>query len=212
MKNLYKNAKIFKNGLATGLILQLAIGPVFFYIMNLVLQKTILDGFVGVIAVVIVDYFYITLAILGLGEFLKNEKMKRIFGIMSSLALMIFGALLISNVIGGNLLTENTLESSNLASSFTSVFLLTISSPITILFFTSIFTAKTLEYKYSKKELFTFGFGTGFATLLFMGISVVLFSLINRVVPMIVVQMLNGIVGCLLIGYGGLRLAKSTAK
>jgi threonine/homoserine/homoserine lactone efflux protein len=212
MKNLYKNAKIFKNGLATGLILQLAIGPVFFYIMNLVLQKTILDGFVGVIAVVIVDFFYITLAILGLGEFLKNEKTKRIFGIISSLALMIFGALLISNVIGGNLSTENTLESSNLASSFTSVFLLTISSPITSLFFTSIFTAKTLEYKYSKRELFTFGFGTGFATLLFMGISVVLFSLINKVVPMIVVQMLNGIVGCLLIGYGGLRLAKSTAK
>jgi len=212
MKNLYKNVKTFKNGLATGLILQLAIGPVFFYIMNLVLQKTILDGFIGVIAVVIVDYFYITLAILGLGEFLKNEKTKKIFGIISSLALMIFGALLISNVIGGNLSTENTLESSNLVSSFTSVFLLTISSPITILFFTSIFTAKTLECKYSKRELFTFGFGTGFATLLFMGISVVLFSLITKVVPIIVVQMLNGIVGCLLIGYGGLRLAKSTAK
>lgn len=29
--------KVFKNGLATGLALQMAIGPVFFYIINLAL-------------------------------------------------------------------------------------------------------------------------------------------------------------------------------
>jgi len=32
--------KIFYNGLLTGLALQLAVGPVFFYIVNLTLQKT----------------------------------------------------------------------------------------------------------------------------------------------------------------------------
>ena len=43
--------KVFKNGLLTGLVLQMAIGPVFFFIVNLTLQKTIFDGFSGVIGV-----------------------------------------------------------------------------------------------------------------------------------------------------------------
>lgn len=46
------------------------------------------------------------------------------------------------------------------------------------------------------------------ATLLFMGMSVVLFSLIKGTVPLLFTQILNIIVGCLLIGYGGIRLVK----
>jgi hypothetical protein len=40
--------EIFKNGVSTGLILQFAIGPVFFFIANLTIQGTILDGLVAV--------------------------------------------------------------------------------------------------------------------------------------------------------------------
>ena len=69
--------KVFKNGLATGLILQLAIGPVFFFIVNLTLRKTIFDGLAGVLAVTLVDYFYIALAIFGIGKLLENKKVKR---------------------------------------------------------------------------------------------------------------------------------------
>lgn len=97
-------------------------------------------------------------------------------------------------------------------SSFTSVFLITISSPMTIVFFTSLFTAKAIEYKYTKKELIKFGLGTGFATFLFMGISVVFFSLLKEVIPVLLIQALNGLVGILLIGYGLLRLYKGIAK
>lgn len=79
---------------------------------------------------------------------------------------------------------------------------------MTIIFFTSIFTTKALEYNYTKKELLIFGFGTGLATFLFMGTSVVLFSLIKGSVPLLLIQILNIAVGCLLIGYGGIRLIK----
>lgn len=75
--------KIFKNGLATGLILQLAIGPVFFFIINLALQRSIFDGLAGALAVTIVDYIYITLSILGIGKLLENKKVKKIFGVVS---------------------------------------------------------------------------------------------------------------------------------
>ena len=72
--------KIFKNGLMTGLLLQLALGPVFFFIINLTLQRTILDGLIAVIAVTIVDYIYITLAILGIGSLLKKKKVRKYLG------------------------------------------------------------------------------------------------------------------------------------
>jgi arginine exporter protein ArgO len=201
--------KEFKNGLLIGLTLQLAIGPVFFFITNLVLQKTILDGFAGVLAVTMVDYFYIALAIFGIGRLLEHKKIKKIFGIISSIILMVFGALIIKGLIGGVSASNIFETTTNISSSFTSVFFLTISNPMTIVFFTSLFTAKAVEYNYTKKELIWFGIGTGFATFLFMGSSVVLFSLIKGSIPKLLIQILNGIVGCLLIGYGGLRLKKA---
>lgn len=69
-----KNITIFKNGLITGLLLQLAVGPVFFFIINLTIQKTVIDGLAAVMAVTIVDYFYITLSIIGVGTMLEKRR------------------------------------------------------------------------------------------------------------------------------------------
>ncbi len=205
--------KEFKNGLLTGLTLQLAIGPVFFFVVNLALQRTIYDGFAGVLGVTLVDYTYITLAILGIGKLLKHKKFKKIFGIVSSIVLVVFGLQILKGVLSSTSANALAIGTSNIVASFTSVFLLTISSPMTIVFFTSLFAAKAVEYNYTKNELLLFGLGTGFATFLFMGSCVVLFSLIRGGVPVLLIQILNGIVGCLLIGYGGLRLFKiATAK
>ena len=166
----------------------------------------------GALEVTIVDYFYITLAILGIGKLLENKKIKKVFGIISSIVLIIFGIIIIKGIMGGDISTTINTNSTNLLSSFVSVFFLTISSPMTIVFFTSIFTAKALEYNYTKKELLVFGFGTGLATLLFMGTSVILFSLIKGGVPVLLIEILNIAVGCLLIGYGGIRLLKIYKK
>ena len=91
--------KALKNGLLTGLFLQLALGPVFFFIINLTLQRSILDGLAGALAITIVDYFYITLSILGVDVLLKNKKTKKVFGIISSIVLIIFGGVIIKNLI-----------------------------------------------------------------------------------------------------------------
>ena len=200
--------KIIKNGLLTGLLLQLAIGPVFFFILNLTLRWTILDGLIAVLAVTIVDYFYITLAIFGIGYFLEKKRVKKIFGIVSSIVLIIFGIIIIKDVIGSDFSTNLDSNSSNLVTSFISVFFLTISSPMTIVFFTSLFAAKAVEYNYTKRELLIFGLATGSATFLFLGTSVILFSLIGGAIPIIVIRILNILVGILLIGYGTIRLAR----
>lgn len=201
--------KEFKNGLLTGLTLQLAIGPVFFFIINLALQKTIFDGLAGVLAVTIVDYFYISLSILGIGKLLENQKIKKIFGVASSLVLIIFGLAILKGILGDDVSKKIDANTLNIFTSFTSVFFITISSPMSIVFFTSIFAAKAVEHNYTNKQLVLFGLGTGFATLLFMSSSVLLFSLIRGSVPILLIKMLNGAVGCLLIGYGSLRLSNN---
>ena len=203
--------KELKNGLLTGLTLQLAIGPVFFFIINLTLQKSVLDGFAGVLAVTIVDYLYISLAIFGIGKLLKNNGTKKLFGIISSLVLAVFGYIILTNAIYRSS-SDIIKTTSDLLSSFASVFFITISSPMTIVFFTSLFTTKAVEYNYSKRELLLFGIGTGLATFLFMGTSVILFSLIKGSIPNLLIQILNGVVGCLLIGYASLRFWKITVK
>lgn len=202
--------KIFKNGLITGLILQLAIGPVFFFIANLTLQKTLLDGFAGTIAVTLVDYLYIILTIFGVEKLI--EKNKKIFGVISSSVLIILGIITIKGITGINISSAavNT-NTSSVFSSFISVFFLTIFNPITIIFWTSLFTAKAAECNYSKRELLIFGLSAGLATPIFIGTSVILLSLIKTAVPLLLIQILNLIVGFLLILYGGIRL-KTTLK
>lgn len=199
--------KAIKNGLLTGLILQLAVGPVFFFITNLALQRSFFDGLAGVLAVTFVDYLYILLAIFGIGKMLENQKIKKPFGIIGSMVLMVFGLIIIKNILG-DISFNTAISSANLLSSFASVFILTISSPMTIVFFTSLFTAKAVEYNYKKNELLFFGFGTGLATLLFMGSSVIVFSLLKNSIPIELIQLLNIVVGILLIGYGALRTVK----
>jgi arginine exporter protein ArgO len=204
--NMKKGFNIFQNGLATGLFLQLAIGPVFFYIINLALQRSIYDGLVAVLAVTIVDYFYITLSIVGIGKLLEKEKTKNVFGIISSIVLVIFGAIILKGVVANGLSATVAVESTSLISSFLSVFILTISSPMTIVFFTGLFAAKAVEYNYTKRDLYIFGFSVGSATFTFMGLSVIIFSLLKETVPIELIQVLNLLVGIVLIGYGVMRL------
>ena len=200
---------IMLNGFLTGLILQIAIGPVFFYILNLSLQRTVTDGLFAVLAVTIVDYIFIALAVLGTGKLLEKPKIKCILGVISSLVLILFGAIMILSINrSSGISNPNVLVESNYTASFISAFLLTISSPLTIVFWTSLFAAKAIENGYAQMELVFFGAAAGLATLLFLGASVTLLSIFRASIPLTLLGVLNSAVGSLLIIYGTIRLYK----
>lgn len=203
--------KVFKNGLLTWLLLQFAVGPVFFFIINLTLQRSALDGLMWVLAVTIVDYLYIVLAVFGIWKLLEKQKIKKLFWIISAIVLILFWVIMIKNIITGNSNNIN-INSTNLISSFLSVFFLTLSSPMTIIFFTSLFATKAIEYKYTKRDLFVFWLSTGLATFLFMWISVFLFSAIRGNISIMMVSILNLVVGCLLVCYGIIRFINILKK
>ena len=198
---------IMLSGFLTGLLLQIAIGPVFFFILNISLQKTAIDGLFAVIAVTIVDYIFITLAVLGVGKLLEKPKIKLGLGITSSVVLVLFGIIMILTIKQNNFDNiSNAYIESNYISSFISTFLLTISSPLTIVFWTGLFAARAIEKGYTTKQLLLFGIAAGLATFVFLGSSVTLVSIIRASIPIMLLTISNITVGTLLIFYGMIRL------
>ena len=69
-------------GLFTGLFLQLAIGPVFFFILGITINSNFINVLSAITAVTLVDYIYIALSLLGLSKIIEKEKIKVIVGII----------------------------------------------------------------------------------------------------------------------------------
>lgn len=202
-----KNNCIFFKGFATGLLLQFAVGPVFVFIVNIAMQGGLVESLSAVLAVTAVDYLYITLAVFGIGRILENQGRRGILIFLSSSVLIIFGLLMIrkgvyffniENVAGEPVLTASE--------SFISAFILTVSSPLTIVFWSGVFTSKAIEYSLDKRGLLIFGISAGLATFIFLGLSVLILSYVKVMVPVTLIQLLNIIVGVVLIGYGVLRV------
>lgn len=197
------------NGMLTGLFLQLALGPVFFYILGITIDSNYMNSLYAILAVTLVDYIYIVLSLIGIGKLLQKDKMKIIFGMSGSIILLLFGLIILYK---GLIFMNGTEHIRSIewtpASSFSSCFILTISSPLTIIFWSSVFSAKAIEKNYKKNQLIKFGIGTGLSTFLFLSLTMMILSIVKSTIPHIIVQILNNIVGLLLIYYGITRTIK----
>jgi len=205
--------KPFLNGMLTGLFLQLALGPVFFYILGITLDSSYINSFFGILAVTIVDYIYIVLSLIGIGKLLQKDNIKTLFGFLSSIILILFGIMIL---LKGLMFINNPEQAGSIAwaplKSFTSCFVLTISSPLTIVFWSSIFSAKAIEKGYEKKQLIIFGIGTGLSTFFFLSLTMIILSLLKSNIPDTIVQALNCSVGLVLVCYGITRVIKILRK
>lgn len=199
---------VFLDGFLTGLILQIAIGPVFFFILNLALAGTLLDAYAAMAAAVLVDYLYITLAILGVGQALEKRRVKNFLGLLGAFVLSVFGWVMIQDPFTGKLGFEFVSRSINPLSSFVSTLILTISSPLTIIFWTGIFASRAVQKDYSQKELIPFGIAAGLSSLVFLTITITILYSLKFSLPGNLIKYLNTAVGSILISYGLVRFGK----
>lgn len=198
------------NGMLTGLFLQLALGPVFFYILGITMAGSYMNSLAGILAVTLVDYIYIILSLIGIGKLLQENKIKKIFGIISSIILILFGGMILyKGLIFSNAPGQAGSVVWTPFRSFISCFVLTMSSPLTIVFWSSVFSAKAIEKNYKKGQLIIFGIGTGLSTFLFLSSSMMILSLLKSNIPDLMVRILNCIVGVVLIYYGIARTVKT---
>ena len=201
------------DGMVTGLLLQLALGPVFFYVFGITIDSNFINSLFAILAVTLADYIFIILSLFGVGKLLQTDKKKIIFGLVGSILLLVFGSIILYN---GLIFKCNVDQIDSIVwtpfKSFTSCFILTISSPLTIVFWGSIFSAKAIEKKYFKKELIIFGLSAGASTFLFLFFTMIILSFFKSSIPNEIVQILNCTVGFLLIIYGTTRAVRVVSK
>lgn len=188
-------------GLKFGLLLQFAVGPMCLMVFNTAQNSGILVAFSLVLAIALVDAFYIILASMGASKLLKKDTIQHTVKIIGAIVLMVFGINIILNVFGMNIIPGLDLNP-NSSSAFMQGIVLTLSNPITIVFWGSVLTTKIIDENFRKKELVIFSIGLVSATLLFLSIVAVLGMVLSSFIPDAVSNALNIIVGILIIIFG----------
>jgi threonine/homoserine/homoserine lactone efflux protein len=79
---------------------------------------------------------------------------------------------------------------------------LTLSNPLTILFWAGVFSTKLAEENFQRGQVYAFGGGAVLSTAFFLSLVSFLGSLMNARVPAIFIQALNFTVGLVLVGFG----------
>ncbi len=193
--------KKYFEGLKFGLLLQFAVGPMCLMVFNTAQNAGILSALSLVLAIALVDAFYIILASIGASKLLKKDAVKHVVKMIGSIILMVFGINIILNVFGINIIPGLDLNP-NSSSAFIQGIVLTLSNPITIVFWGSVLTTKIIDENFQKKELIMFSVGLVSATLLFLSIVAVLGMVLSRYIPDEVSNILNIIVGMLIVIFG----------
>lgn len=188
-------------GLKFGLLLQFAVGPMCLMVFNTAQNTGFLVAMSLVLAIALVDAFYILLASLGASKLLGNVKVEKVVKLIGSFILMLFGLNIILNIFGINIIPGLNLNP-NSSSAFIQGIILTLSNPITIVFWGSVLTTKIIEEKYKRKELAIFSVGLVSATLLFLTIVAILGIMLSNFMPDLISKILNVIVGLVIIGFG----------
>ncbi len=136
--------KKYFDGLKFGMLLQLAVGPMCLMVFNTAKNVNFLVALSLVLAIALVDTFYIFLAGLGVSKLMEKKSVKSVFKIIGSLVLVIFGINIILNVFNINIIPGLNLKP-NTANIFIQGLILTLSNPITIVFWGSVLTTKIID-------------------------------------------------------------------
>lgn len=196
---------IFK-GFKFGMLLQLAVGPVCVFIFQMASLRGFLAAAEGVVGVSIVDGLYILAAILGIASIIERKNTKIVLKIFGTVVLFIFGISTVLSVF--NIVFLPSLSPQNISNSNSMLFraiLLTVSNPLTIVFWAGVFSTKIDEENMERKDIYAFGLGALLSTVLFLTLIALIGSFTKTFFPNYIIQILNLMVGFLLM-YFSIRM------
>lgn len=201
----------FFQGIKFGMVLQIAIGPVSLFILATAINSNLLNALLAVLAVTIVDAIYILLALSGAVAFLQGKKDELFFKWLSAIILILFGVDILLDTLGIHLLpASNIINTGSANNSFMYAFLLTASSPLTILFWAGVFSARVIEKQYKNKDMYYFALGCLSSTLIFLSFLSIIGVTFHYVLSKEAIIWLNIIAGLTII-YFGIRVFKPKA-
>lgn len=204
MKQLFK-------GLRLGMLLQLAVGPVCLYIFQTASAKGLPDALAGVMGVALADGVYILAAILGIATLIEKKGVKKGLNNFGALILLIFGVNIILGVFRLGFIPS--IDTGTLPTgSFVYALLLTLSNPLTILFWAGLFSSRIARENMKKKDIYQFGLGALTSTIIFLSAVAAVGNFAGIWLPALAISILNVGVGAALIIFGIRMLFKSFSK
>lgn len=193
-------------GFRFGMLLQLAVGPVCLMVLDTAVRQGSFAAFQLVAAAALVDGFYIALGGAGAARFLRSDRAARLCRWCGGAVLFVFGLNTALGALGYALLPSVRLFSAPAASDlFLKGVLLTASNPLTIVFWSGVFSAEIAENRLFGHQLAAFGAGCVLSTLLFLGAVALLGGAGGRFLSGTAIKLLNFAVGCIVVWFG-LRL------
>ena len=132
---------------------------------------------------------------------MDKPKIKSIFKIFGSLVLIFLGINIILNVFNINIIPVLNLKptSDNI---FIQGLVLTLSNPITIVFWGSILTTRIIEDNLNKKELTVFSVGLVSSTIIFLTFIAISGTILSNFIPEKISNILNILVGIIIVFFG----------
>lgn len=195
--------KIFLKGLYFGMMLQLAIGPVCLFIFNTATTNGFFSAMQVVVAVTLIDALFIILSLFGISLILNNENTMFFFKIFSGMILIFFGINLICSVFDfpffNKIFSIENLLNNNF---FLTGLALTVSNPLTIVFWSSVFSKQVSENNYNSTKLSFFAIGCISATFLFLIFVSVLGIYFTKFLTQDIISILNLVVGLIIVLFG----------
>jgi threonine/homoserine/homoserine lactone efflux protein len=192
---------IFK-GLRFGMLLQLAVGPVCFLTFRASAGYGVWAGLQVALAATLVDAAFVALSGAGVAAFMDRTKVKAAVRWIGCLVLALFGVNIILGALDIPFLPEVALFAASGGSFFAQGFVLTAANPLTIIFWSGMFTAQTMKYQWNRRQLFFFAAGCVLSTILSLTAVAALGGVLGGFLPQIVIRIMNAAVGLVLIGYG----------
>ena len=198
------------DGLLFGMLLQLSVGPVCLS----VLQQSVTRGFGHawrmIAGVALVDAFYMAGAIGGLSLLLQLHWVKQLVLIGGAVILAWYGVGCLRSKEGERRTeSEHGEHGKARGSSFLYGLSLTLSNPLTILFWSGVFGSLMASHSVQGGlQLFFFAAGCLLSTLLFLGLVAILGTYLARFLVPKWLQRLNIVVGLFLIGFALILLQK----
>lgn len=196
-------------GFRFGMLLQLAVGPMCLMVFNTSASEGLFPGFLLVSAITLIDGLYIALSGVGVAALLNRERVKLAIKVFGCIVLVLFGLSTIAGAFGKALLPSFALfRSDGVRNIFLKGLLMTASNPLTIIFWSGVFSSQVIQHGLKKQQLIFFGLGCVLSTLTFLSLVAVLGSAVSSFLPQSIITGMNVIVGVLLIAFG-IRLVLS---
>jgi threonine/homoserine/homoserine lactone efflux protein len=190
---------MFWQGFQFGMLLQIAVGPVCLFIFNQASSHGFFPAWTGVWAVTLADGLFILAAANGIGRLVRQATWQKIFRYTGPALVFFFGLVMALAGLGFSFLPGFgiTMKTGGI---FLAALLLTLSNPLSILFWGGVFAARVSESRLSRLELNTYAVGSLTATPVFLSLIALAGTTAQHFLGNDLIKAINVLVGLGLMG------------